>query len=56
MGIPPALQILRLRSGQAGHEKVHPVRKSYSNGVKIVDGMPDGWKMGLSGDIAIVKK
>ena len=25
-----------------GHEKVHPIRKSNSNGVKIVDGVPKG--------------
>jgi len=47
---------LRLRSGQAGHEKVHPVRKSDSNGVKIVDGMPEGWKKGLLEDITIIRK
>lgn len=27
-----------------GHEKVHPIRKSNSNGVKVVDGVPEGWK------------
>ena len=27
-----------------GHEKVHPIRKSNSNGVKIVDGVPKGWE------------
>ncbi|MBU4257621.1 restriction endonuclease subunit S, partial [Patescibacteria group bacterium] len=27
-----------------GHEKVHPVRKFDSNGVKIVGGVPEGWK------------
>ncbi|PJB50327.1 MAG: hypothetical protein CO103_02605 [Chloroflexi bacterium CG_4_9_14_3_um_filter_45_9] len=30
--------------GQAGYEKVHPVRKFDSNGVKIVDGVPEGWR------------
>ncbi len=47
---------LRLCSGQAGHEKVHPVRKSTSNGVKIVDGVPEGWERYLLEDIAKVKK
>ena len=27
-----------------GHEKGHPVRKSDSNGVKIIDGVPEGWE------------
>ena len=46
---------LRLRSGQAGHGKVHPVRKSNSNGVKIVDGMPEGWKKGSIKDLSKVR-
>ncbi len=46
---------LRLRSGQARHEKVHPIRKSNSNGVKIVDGVPEGWEKGSVKDIAKVK-
>ena len=39
-------------SGQAGHD---PVRKSNSNGVKIVDGVPEGWKRGTVQDISKVK-
>lgn len=35
---------LRLRSGQAGHEKACPVESINSTGVKIVDGIPEGWK------------
>jgi len=30
--------------GRPGHEKVHPIRKSNSNGVKIVGDVPEGWK------------
>jgi type I restriction enzyme S subunit len=31
-------------SGQAGHEKACPVESRNSTGVKIVDGVPEGWK------------
>ena len=44
----------RLRQGcggQAGHEKACPVRKSNSNGVKIVDGVPEGWNIGKIKDL-----
>ena len=49
----------RLRQGfggQAGHEKACPVESINSTGVKIVDGVPEGWEKGLFGGIAIVKK
>jgi type I restriction enzyme S subunit len=34
----------RLSSGQAGHEKAFPVEYRNSTGVKIVDGVPEGWE------------
>ena len=42
---------LRLRSGQAGHEKACPVESINSTGVKIVDGVPEGWKKGKIKDL-----
>jgi type I restriction enzyme S subunit len=42
--------------GQAGHEKACPVESINSTGVKMVDGVPEGWGKGLLEDIAVVKK
>src|SRR3990167_2092776 len=39
--------------GQAGHD---PIRNEFSNGVKIVDGVPEGWERRQLEDIAKVKK
>jgi len=39
-----------------GHEKVHPVRKFDSNGVKIVDSVPEGWKKEKINKLVIFKR
>jgi type I restriction enzyme S subunit len=42
--------------GQAGHEKACPVESRNSTGVKIIDGVPEGWKKCLLGDFAEIRK
>jgi type I restriction enzyme S subunit len=50
----PVAEALRDKAaGKPGHS---PIRKINSNGVKIVDGVPEGWEKGLLKDIATVKK